>query len=418
MSRALDREILAARPPKNAVDPWRPYAFSVEDELAADGRVEPVATLFLTNRECPFRCVMCDLWKNTTDETIPVGAIPAQIDFALQRLAPAPHVKLYNSGNFFDRRAIPAEDYAAIARRVSGFRTVIVENHPLLCGDECLRFRDLLPASTTLEIALGLETVHPDVLPRLNKQMTLDTFARAARFLRSHGIELRVFVLLRPPGLNDDEGVEWAVRSVQFAIEQGARVCAIIPVRPGNGLLDQWQSDGRFAPPSLRALETALDRTLDWVRNWAPDREFDGTLDRMIELAPASAVAPEFAPPVHSANSAGHTAMNAAIQPAVAETPAGMSAETPVGTPVGAPVGAPVGTPTGSSAAATGGTTGGTNSGTKSGAGLRPRVFADLWDVERLATCPVCATARRDRLSRTNFSQVRQPPVICSACKT
>ena len=94
-----------------------------------------MATLFLTNRECPFRCLMCDLWKHTLEETVPVGAIPAQIDFALERLPPAKHIKLYNSGNFFDPQAIPREDYAEIARRVRSFDTLIVENHPRLCGD-------------------------------------------------------------------------------------------------------------------------------------------------------------------------------------------------------------------------------------------------------------------------------------------
>ena len=76
------REILAARGPKNSVDPSRPYAFLVEDERSASGRIEPVATLFLTNRECPFRCLYCDLWKNTTDDTLAPGMIPAQIEFA------------------------------------------------------------------------------------------------------------------------------------------------------------------------------------------------------------------------------------------------------------------------------------------------------------------------------------------------
>ena len=86
-------EILAARGPRNAVDPRRPYAFLVEREFAACGRVEEVATIFLTNRECPFRCLMCDLWKNTTPERVPAGAIPEQIDYALSRLPPAQHIK-------------------------------------------------------------------------------------------------------------------------------------------------------------------------------------------------------------------------------------------------------------------------------------------------------------------------------------
>ncbi|MCA9072398.1 MAG: hypothetical protein KDA84_25915, partial [Planctomycetaceae bacterium] len=68
-----DREIVEARPAKNLVDPNRPYAFLVEPEMAASGQVVDVATVFLTNRECPFRCLMCDLWKNTTDESVPPG---------------------------------------------------------------------------------------------------------------------------------------------------------------------------------------------------------------------------------------------------------------------------------------------------------------------------------------------------------
>ena len=124
--------------------------------------VEPVATIFLTNRECPFRCLMCDLWRNTLSETVPLGAIPAQIDHALLKLPPARQLKLYNSGSFFDPQAIPPADYGAIAQRANRFERLIVENHPALTGDACLRFRDLL--SGKLEIAMGLETAHPEVL--------------------------------------------------------------------------------------------------------------------------------------------------------------------------------------------------------------------------------------------------------------
>ena len=102
-----DTWILARRPARNSLDPSRPYAFFVEEERSASGEVVPVATVFLTNRECPWRCLMCDLWKNTLAETVPAGAIPAQIDYALQRLPPARQIKLYNSGSFFDTQAIP-----------------------------------------------------------------------------------------------------------------------------------------------------------------------------------------------------------------------------------------------------------------------------------------------------------------------
>ena len=86
--------------------------------LRASGEIASVNTLFLTNRECPWHCVMCDLWKNTLTETVPVGAIPAQIEYALARLPTARVIKLYNSGSFFDPRAVPVADYPAIAKSV------------------------------------------------------------------------------------------------------------------------------------------------------------------------------------------------------------------------------------------------------------------------------------------------------------
>lgn len=255
-----DEAIIAARPSKTPVDPFRPYAFLVEPEVSRDGRVEEVATIFLTNRECPFRCLMCDLWRHTTDTTVHVGAIPEQIAFALSQLPPARHVKLYNSGNFFDRKAIPPADYAPIARLVDGFQTVIVENHPALCGDAVLHFRDMIDGR--FEIALGLETAHPDVLDRLNKRMTLADFERAVGFLRDHAIDVRAFILLKPPFLSEQEGVDWAIRSMDFAFDTGVQCCSIIPTRATNGIMQHLTAEGHFAPPSITSMEKVLEAGL------------------------------------------------------------------------------------------------------------------------------------------------------------
>jgi radical SAM enzyme (TIGR01210 family) len=255
-----DREILAVRPQHNPVDPKRPYAFLVEPEHSASGKAEDVATIFLTNRGCQFRCLMCDLWKNTLREPVHVGAIPAQIDYALARLPAARHVKLYNSGNFFDHKAIPPADYEPIAQLTSGFQTVIVENHPRLCGSDVTRFRDML--SGELEIAMGLETVHPGALEALNKRMTLEDFDRAVDFLLQRNVAVRAFILLKPPGMDEAEGIEWALRSVEHAFDIGVGCCSVIPTRAGNGIMDDLQRRGLFEPPRLSSLETVFDEAL------------------------------------------------------------------------------------------------------------------------------------------------------------
>lgn len=251
MTTYSDEWIVSRRGPRNPVDPKRPYHFLVEEERTATGEVVPVATIFLTNRECPWRCLMCDLWKNTLTYSVASGDIPRQVEFALEQLGQARQIKLYNSGSFFDAAAIPP-DYPAIAKLLHGFERVIVECHPALIHERALEFRELLMG--TLEIAMGLETVHPDVLPRLNKRMTLEMFSYAANFLRKHNIDLRAFVLLKPPFLSEEEGVLWAQRSIEFAFDCNATAVSLIPVRAGNGALEALD----FSPPKLESLEAAL----------------------------------------------------------------------------------------------------------------------------------------------------------------
>jgi uncharacterized Fe-S cluster-containing MiaB family protein len=390
-ARERDRWILSRRSQRNSVDPQRPHAFLIEEERAESGEIVSVATLFLTNRECPWRCLMCDLWKNTLMETVPVGAIPAQIDYALAQHVDADvssqhiaressrvftnaatrQIKLYNSGSFFDPRAIPPEDYVAIASRVRAFERVIVECHPALVGDSALEFRDLLKTnnareasppvhrptpgpsqegnsvkalagrlyspsgdgtgfagaisepssmessevvgrSTKLEVAMGLETAHPQVLDKLNKRMTLDQFRRAAEFLRENDIALRVFVLVKPPFLDETEALQWAKRSMDFAFDCGATVVSLIPTRLGNGALDALAERGEFSPPKLATLETAMEYGI----------------------------------------------------------------------------------------------------GSK-----RARVFADLWDLERFSDCNRCFERRRAWLSEMNLRQIIQPQLECECCR-
>jgi len=252
-----DAWIVARRGARNVVDPLRPYAFFVENERTAAGQVAPSATVFLTNRECPWHCVMCDLWRNTLAESVPQGAIPTQIRYALERLPVARQIKLYNSGSFFDAGAIPAEDHPAIAAQVAGFERVIVECHPALVGERCLEFKDRLHGR--LEVAIGLETAHPETLARLNKRMTLNQFERAAEYLRAHDIDLRVFILVRPPFMREEDAVEWAVRSLEFAFACGATAASLIPTRGGNGAMEELAAAGEFSPPHLATLEAAAE---------------------------------------------------------------------------------------------------------------------------------------------------------------
>ena len=109
---------------------------------------------------------------------------------------------------------------------------------------------------------MGLETVHPEALARLNKRLSLDEFARAAAHLRRGQVGLRAFVLVGAPFVPPEEDVSWVARSVARAFDEGAAVVALIPVRGGNGELERLRASGEFRPPTLRSLEAAFEEAL------------------------------------------------------------------------------------------------------------------------------------------------------------
>lgn len=259
-SAARDAWITARRPPRNVVTSGRAYGAFVEDEVDGRGALRNVATLLLSNRECPYKCLMCDLWKNTLEHTVPPGAIRAQIDAVLAVTPPAQVVKLYNAGSFFDTKAILPGDFEAIAERLSSFERVIVECHPALVGPSVQRFAAMLAG--TLEVAMGLEVADDRILDLLNKRMTLAMYSDAATRLAAMGVDHRAFVLVQPPFVAAHDAVRSVVATTKYAFTHGATAVSLIPVRGGNGALDALAAVGNFAEPTLATFEDTHDAAL------------------------------------------------------------------------------------------------------------------------------------------------------------
>jgi archaeosine synthase beta-subunit len=266
-ARADDLRIRSLRPAKPFVDPYRAHGTLLEEERRPDGRIERALTVFLAGAECPFTCSFCDLWRYTIDGPTPPGALTRQLEEALASLeGPVPdRLKLYTASNFFDRRAVPPEDLDDLARLAASFAAVTVESHASTIGAAAPAFARRLRGR--LEVAMGLETVHPVAALRINKRLDATRFDLAAQRLHTEGIDLRVFVLLGTPHVPAAESVAWTERTVAYAAERGAAVVSIIPVRGGNGELERLQALGAFTPPTLAQLEDALDAGLAHARD-------------------------------------------------------------------------------------------------------------------------------------------------------
>jgi len=215
---------------------------------------------------------MCDLWQYTIAGDTPRGAIPTQVAAARDELRGRheiiTHVKLYNAGSFFDPRALPEEDYEGVAAHIAGLERVVVESHPALVGCrvdlflEALNRHCTMGTATILEVAMGLETVHPEALDRLNKRMTVDEFALASEQLRQRGASVRAFLLISPPFVPAVQQDEWLQRSIDVAFSCDASVVSLIPTRSGNGALEALAAEGTFRAPRLEDVERSIESVL------------------------------------------------------------------------------------------------------------------------------------------------------------
>lgn len=274
LPRLTSEDVLRLRPDLQRPLPSQvPLDVQVELEPADKlGNVLTSATLFLVGSECRFRCVMCDLWKYTHAGVTPPGNLTAQVQAGLAdahtqlnlggpvsmgvRKEELACVKLYNASNFFVPANVPKEDLSAIGKCVADIPRVVVENHPSIRNDSVLAFRDAIAGR--LEVALGLETTHPAILPKLNKAMDLDMFRQCAQWLRERQIDMRAFVLLQPPGLTGSEAIDSCIDTIRFAESCGVRHVSVIPVRSGNGALEHFSKQGTFSAPTAGMLETVM----------------------------------------------------------------------------------------------------------------------------------------------------------------
>lgn len=276
----ISRSVSSFRTDKNPVVLNKPYGFFREFEWVNARQRRSISTLLITNRECPWRCTMCDLWKNTTDAPVGAPEIISQIQFGISKLPSSDWIKIYNSGSFFDLKAIPRDAWKPIAKMCHDYSHLIVENHPRLVSNKILEFQSYLKPS--LEIAMGLETANEEILKKLNKGFTLTDFRKSCNFLRKANIKIRAFILIAPPWTQShSQAVNDVISSCKFAEECGIDQISLIPTRGDSGFMKKLQLSGEFIPFHSELIEDAFDGAITSFTNrchldtWDLNKFFD-----------------------------------------------------------------------------------------------------------------------------------------------
>jgi radical SAM enzyme (TIGR01210 family) len=217
-------------------------------------------------------CTMCGYNNDSAGEPVMPEAIIAQFEAALSKhdrdvqAATDVVVKIFNSGSFFDEQEIPAATQEALLKRVAAMPNVTevaVESRPeYIDAAAAKRFKACLRHDQLGEVGIGLET-WDDVVRSdyINKGFTRDQFLEAHDVLHTAGIGTKVYLLLKPPFLDEHAALDDAVSSVEHVLALGVSTISINPVAiHAHTITEQLWERGLYRPPWLRTVRVLLQR--------------------------------------------------------------------------------------------------------------------------------------------------------------
>lgn len=239
-----------------AVSAWR-------EAENVDGKVVDAGVVILRTSGCSHfhagGCSMCG-YNIESDRSVSGDDIVRQFSDAASRLGEVRMVKVYTSGSFLDRREVPKEAADHILRHCAdrGAR-LLVESRPEYIDAESLE--RTLSAHDDIELAIGLESANDRVLRySINKGFTVADFDRAATLMKEKGVDLRTYVLLKPPFLTEEEAVADSVATAEHAAPFSHSISInAVNVQKGT-LVDRLWKDWSYRPPWLWSVLEVAER--------------------------------------------------------------------------------------------------------------------------------------------------------------
>ncbi|AGK60911.1 TIGR01210 family protein [Archaeoglobus sulfaticallidus PM70-1] len=244
----------------------KPVALWTDKELFWErNRVVDCITVILRTRGC-YRaqrdpCRMCgysiDSDANVTDKNL-----EKQLEFVEEEIKKRnPKIlKIFTSGSFFD----PRETSQKIRKKIYGMvkeysiEKLIVESRP-----EFIRSAD---PEVYMEVGIGLESVNDFVRNELiNKGFSFEEYTEAHDFLKSIGVSVKAYLLLKPPFLSEKEAIDDVLNSINLLDRE--KLADIISINPTNiqkgTYVERLWYKGYFRPPWLWSAVDVLKNSGD-----------------------------------------------------------------------------------------------------------------------------------------------------------
>ncbi|APB72241.2 TIGR01210 family radical SAM protein [Paenibacillus polymyxa] len=233
------------------------------------------AVMYLMSNGCEWAlkngngCTMCGHLAKQTRKDGPLSAhyYLEQFSEEFKRIDfnKYPLLNLYNNGSILNDNEVPAEALWEIIRMVGEkpeIKMLVIETRPeFVTKENMAEIKRLLP-DKHVEVAMGLEMID-DFLRYvcINKGFSLKQFDKAARLVTQE-LNLRSYVLLKPPFITEQEAIEHAVQTIEHAFELGTTTVSLESCTVQDYTLVQYLSDqGAYKPAWLWSIVEVVKRT-------------------------------------------------------------------------------------------------------------------------------------------------------------
>jgi len=232
------------------------------------------AVMFLLTNGCEWAlkngngCTMCGhLAKQLrSEEEIPDDDYLHQFDEEFRKLdfKTSPILNLYNNGSFFNDNEISPGARSGMLKKIGqekDIKMLVLETRPEFVTEEKIKEVKISLPGKHVEVAIGLE-IKDDLyrIACINKGFTLRQFEEASQIIRKY-LNLRAYVLLKPPFLTERESIENAVETIEYAFSSGTCTVSLEACTVQDyTLTDYLYQKGFYRPPYLWSIIEVIKR--------------------------------------------------------------------------------------------------------------------------------------------------------------
>jgi radical SAM enzyme (TIGR01210 family) len=202
-------------------------------------------------------CSMCGYFNDTSPDIVDENLMK-QVDSLYDSLNDINVLKIFTSGSFLDPNEVHPVVRDYFIDRIRGkIDKLLVESRT-----EYIKSETLVPfkkAGIDLRIAIGLESADDYIMKySVNKGSTLKKFIDAAKILQKEKIELRTYLLFKPPFISE----KMAIEDIEKSVATVAPYSTDISINPmniqKNTLVEKLWKRGLYRPPRLYSLAKLL----------------------------------------------------------------------------------------------------------------------------------------------------------------